>query len=500
MIERSGHTGISEIRMAFHADAALRVIEEWVPDIIITDIRMPDISGLEFIQRVKQMYPSVRFVALSGYDDFRYVKEAFKLGVADYLLKPAAMDELMAVLNKVMEGIQEEQQIRIHQQSSTHKYLQMVLENQLNKALTGSHLPEGGIKALFEEMNISFSYSCFAIGMIALSNSSPDSIINEKLTQCFDSIGKKFVNLHPIVIFHFQGISNHIVVLFNHKEDIIQGLLTRYLSALMEDIKTNAEVECSAALSETGVGIEHITQCYEQAGKALAYRVVYGPFYVVHYEEVKGRQSRSELLDKHVMKLKEYIGNYQAAESSNIIDEIFHRDSLKNISIEGIQRLYRNVVNIAGDAITADNMGKYHERYEDFEKFSLLSDVKIYLKTVVFDAVAQLKEKNRELSVVDIVKRYVRENYYKDIDMAVVANLVSVSYSHFSKIFKEETGMNFSDYLIKVRMEKALEMLNNPVNRVQDIAASVGYGNPKHFTRAFKNYFGFAPTDYRDHL
>lgn len=100
-------------------------------------------------------------------------------------------------------------------------------------------------------------------------------------------------------------------------------------------------------------------------------------------------------------------------------------------------------------------------------------------------------------TAIDVAIRYIKENYNKDINMAVVANMVSMSYCYFSKSFKEQTGMNFVDYLTRVRMEVAKKLLNNPLNKINEVAVKVGYDRPKNFTRAFRNSFGKTPKEYR---
>lgn len=102
-----------------------------------------------------------------------------------------------------------------------------------------------------------------------------------------------------------------------------------------------------------------------------------------------------------------------------------------------------------------------------------------------------------EKTIIGRAKKFVRQNYYKNIDMAVVSNIVSMNYSYFSKLFKRETGMNFSEYITSVRMEEAKKMLDNPVSKIYEISESVGYDNPKYFSKVFKAHFGVSPEQYK---
>lgn len=100
-------------------------------------------------------------------------------------------------------------------------------------------------------------------------------------------------------------------------------------------------------------------------------------------------------------------------------------------------------------------------------------------------------------TIIGIAKKYVRQNYKKNIDMAVVTNIVSMNYSYFSKLFKAQTGMTFSEYVTSVRMEEAKKMLDNPVNKIYEVSESVGYENSKYFSKVFKAYYGLSPEQYR---
>jgi two-component system, response regulator YesN len=110
------------------------------------------------------------------------------------------------------------------------------------------------------------------------------------------------------------------------------------------------------------------------------------------------------------------------------------------------------------------------------------------------------EEKNQDNNLIDMAKRYISQNYHKDIDMATVANSLSMNYSYFSRWFKTQTSKNFCDYLTEVRMEEAKKKLVDPSVKIYEISSMVGYDNPKRFTRLFKGYFGFSPEEYRKKL
>lgn len=495
MIERSSHNDINKVQTISNTEKVQELVAKFQPDIIITDIRMPQMSGLDIIKNISKLNKNIKFIVLSGYDDFNYVKEAFKLGVQDYLLKPVTIDELRDVLNKIINIIKEEQQIKISQENKTHQYMEAILENKLNKLFSGSQLSEENIKDTFKELKIVFQYKFFSVSALNINEGISDSKNLENIRLCLDKVMEKLINKTEIAIFYLYDLNNNLVFIFNHSNEIKIGQLKEYLVMLMSSLKESMNLQCISSISDIGSDIKSIITSHLEAMEALTYRLVYELNEVIEYSEIKDKCSMEDSYLRQLDRLKEYVINYNTINISNLIDELFSKNNLKDINIKSIVRLYNKTITKIYEVAEEENIIIFIDK--PFSSFNSLSDLKIHLKTLIFDFISLLKKRGSEKSISDVVKKYVNENYSKDIDMAVVSNMVSLSYTHFSKIFKDESGMNFSDYLTKVRMEKALEMVSNPVNKINDISKSVSYNNPKHFTRAFKNYFGFSPSEYR---
>lgn len=497
MIERNNIKEIKSVGFISNPSKVQEAVVELQPNIIITDIRMPEITGLDLIRNISKFSPNIKFVVLSGYDDFNYVKEAFKLGAQDYLLKPVSTDELTDILNKVMNTIKEEQQIKLNQQDRTHKYKEAILENKLNKIFMNSQPSEGNINVIFEELDISLPYPRFSVGALNTSNNITENKNLENIRRCLDEISEKVISKNELAVFFLDDLNNNLIFIFNHSSKVNSEQIAEYLYMLMNSLKNNMNLETIASISDTGYDIGSIISCHDQAMEALSYKIAYESYKVIKYSEVKDKAEIDEAYLRQIDKIKEYVLSYNTADVSNLIDKLFSKDSIRNLSIKSISRIYRKSVNRLYEAASESELNVFNDKDKPFNSFNSLSDLKIHLKTLIFEFIMRHKDQTSEKSISDLVKKYVNDNYSKDIDMAVVSNMVSLSYSHFSKIFKDETGMNFSDYLTKIRMEKALEMLSNPINKVNDISKGVGYNNPKHFTRAFKNHFGFSPSEYR---
>lgn len=497
MIERSSIEDIGEVSFTYYPESVQQIVKEKKIDIIITDIRMPVMTGLDLIREVSKDNPSMKFIVLSGYDDFEFVKKAFKLGAFDYLLKPGSIDELKSIIEKIIGTINEEEKNKLRQQSNTHKYINAVLENRLNKIFSGNRVKEENIEDLFKELNINFSYPYFTVGVLSFYNKIGESKNFEIVSFCLEKVAKVFKESREVVVMYFQGFNNNLVFIFNHTKAITTEKLNSYMEMLIKQLKECDEGNYFGSLSNSQGDIKSVGMCFEEAMEALAYKILYDPNKVIKYADITNKEDLSDKYSNKLDNLKEYISSYNTVAVSDLIDTLFNREGVKKLSTKSLKKLYKKAVNIIEGIVMDNEVVLINREVREYASFSQLSDLKIYLKTLAFELITILKEHAADRSISDIVKKYVQENYYKDIDMAVVSNMVSLSYSHFSKIFKDETGMNFSDYLQKVRMEKALEMLGDPTNKVHDIAQGIGYNNPKHFTRAFKNYFGFSPSEYR---
>lgn len=497
MIERSNLDEVGEVHYASDPTKVLSMIDVLKPHIIITDINMPDITGLNLIRSISEKYSNCKFIVLSGYDDFKYVKEAFKLGVSDYLLKPGSIDELKSVLLKVIGTIKEEERVNQRLKNNTNKYLEAILENRLNKVFSSNNYDELDLEGIFSELKISFPYKNYNVGILSLCGDHGEAKNIENVKGLLEMIGDEITNRNDLTVYYFHDFSNKLVLIFNYNDTVTVGKLRQYLQVLINSLKECTGGDYFAAISNSETDVRGLINCYLKASELIDYKLVSDLNQVMDAFSIRSDEEAGKNLYLQLESLKDHIKNQNTIAISEIIDSLFTRENAQKISIKDLKKLYKKTMSIFEDAASDSYLFRLSKEFKELSSFVRLSDLRIYLKTIAFNLISSQKAQSTEKSVSGIVKKYVQQNYYKDIDMSVVANLVSLSYSHFSKIFKDETGMNFSEYLQKVRMEKALESLSNHSSKIHDVAQSVGFSNPKHFTRAFKNYFGFSPSEYR---
>ena len=170
------------------------------------------------------------------------------------------------------------------------------------------------------------------------------------------------------------------------------------------------------------------------------------------------------------------------------IQKYFNDETLSKSTIESIQNNYDTILQI---------IGWLSNQKQDFSTFERSEQLRLYLISCILHMIDARVSLIRSCDIVEIAKKYVQDQLLNEINMAVIANHCNVSYTYFSKVFKESTGVNFQDYVTMKRMEYAKEALNGINVKIYDVAVALGYSNPKNFTRVFKNYYGLSPKEYQ---
>jgi YesN/AraC family two-component response regulator len=292
-----------------------------------------------------------------------------------------------------------------------------------------------------------------------------------------------------------NGIDN-IIFVFNFEKESAFPEIQNFLNKVLLEINNKSSLAIS--LSECKANIESLGLLYGQAQQALPYRIIKDCNNILEYNMLNGLKPEFSLGKKELANLEQIIQFQNIDKLIEFIDVHFNKESLSKQSIENVQRLYEIIIYKVKAFLPNEILIYNNEKTYDFSSFKTLEEVKYHLKDYIF-RVKQFMDKNQksEKSVIDIAKKYIEENFSKEINMAEIANKVSMNYFYFSKLFKEETQMTFSAYLTALRMEEAKRLLMDPINKINDISIKVGYDNHFHFSRAFKNYTGISPKDYR---
>lgn len=513
-VDWNGH-GYDFCGEASDGELAWPMIQKERPDIVITDIKMPFMDGLELTALIKKELPMTEVVILSGYAEFSYAKEAIRMGVAHYLTKPIHGDELLKEIDAVAQKIDERKQEQLIQE----KYRLEMAENRIQEQkklfqdmVSGrKKVPE--LLSYADKVNMDITAIWYNMVLIKISSlkHAPEeysgSILEaeQKLEEAFQ--GKR------ILLFDRNTEGKAWVVGGDSPEEV-ENLLNYIEETTKRILEEYSSLHYFAGVGESVNRLGNMQHCFETACHALAYRYLMTESRFLRSEELKG-DGLSEKEDFSMRNLdprevdrgrvNTFLKQGDREEIRYFLEEFFHK--MGNSAMKS--RLFRQY--IAMDIYFAVSMF-YDEMNLDKEKMDeynvgnndLISvEGTISYLTEILSKAMELRDQsatNHYDDLITEIKEYIDQNYADEgLSLQSLSSHVNFSPNHLSTIFSQQTGMTFIKYLTDYRMNKAKELLRCTGKRSVDISSEVGYKDPHYFSYLFKKTQGMTPTQYRNH-
>lgn len=509
--------GFVLIGEAGDGEIAYPMILEKEPDIVITDIKMPFMDGLELSRLVKASIPQVKIIILSGYDEFDYAKQAIGIGITDYLLKPIAAKKLIESMKKVALIIEKERMQEAHlkqHQVSEMESRENARKRFFNELVTCKHTTIellNKAKSLDIEL-VSQSYNILLLKVLLEEVTFNDydevqSSLNEKLNKwCAE---------------------DKYCILFNRDAEGWAILLKKTLEG-----GENAEEQIVGTLQKMmeeypvlsyciGVGhqvqrLSELSISFDAASKALAYRYLLSERQVIYYEQLDQYSMVSEnenisISDVDVTKFEQHTVNDFLRTGIKLQIADFVRGYLQSMGQGTESLLFRQYImmDIYLNVVSFIEQLGYEKAYilemcGDIKEMTTVIQTKgkamHYLEALLTKALLLRDEigSSRYSSLLEEAKTYIQQNYSKEsISLNSVSEHVNVSASHFSTIFSQEMGQTFISYLTEIRMKKAKELLRCSAMKTLEIGFAVGYKDPHYFSYLFKKTQNCTPKEYR---
>lgn len=501
---------------AKNGEEALALILEHHPDIVITDVRMPVMDGIELVKKSKLTYEAVRFIIISGYADFNYAREALSAGVIDYILKPV---ESIGLFNSLQKACSEIDRIK-----KTNMELKIKKELEVKNA--GHELEN-----ILDELVFS---------------DEADLKSSKNLIRYCPELEKGW---YALIIFH---ISHPKTFESKFKEDdfnlirfsidnIIREICSDKKAVVFKNIRDKAEIivlchaateqavlhECKALASycfiqvdkflhfalTIGVSSGHnslfkLSEGYRQAKFALVQRFTKGSNKIFNYGEVIPGCKYNYDFEPKLRTLDICLQNMNSHDSLKslkyIICSIFSNIDLQGANVEDIKLLFGEVIKkiVAFCKYRDINANLFINegaiRGDIISSFGNSSDIVDYIYLLI-EKILQI-EKTTFLGIKQLVhetERYIKAHFYEEISLNVIAEKNHVDLKHLSKVFKSIAGLPFSDYLMEIRLKRARELLVTTDMEIQEIAKSVGYSDHQYFHRLFKKKMSVTPNQFR---
>ena len=473
---------------------------------IVTDIKIPYINGIELAKKVREVYPLVKIIIITGYSEFEYAKEAANLGVIGLVSKPITGENIRELLLKAQATLDEEFLTQSNQALLNNFYqenLPIIRENDLYRLSKMSKVSIS-FEARLRAGNVDVNYPYFAICMFDFDELQNDD--SERYDLVFSSI-RKSVGEELCNFIDFEIFSRHeklCLILKSHKEPSVSEL-ERRIERIVGRAGRFSEMPLSAGISNIYHNNKNFSAMVKEAMRALEYRKVMGGGKVFSFSNAPSSAGQF-IMDENLIKELGYILHSQTVEDCMQRIDII-RESLKNsgnplyYAATGILNvLVRNCDDV--EKLYAQNGGA-DMLYRKLFEIKTDNEMYDYLKTLV----RQIYELNDNV-IVDNVEKNLRlvtsymEAHFCDPDLSFdsLSKAVNFSISYISILLKKRLNTSFVKMLTDLRMEKAKELLRNPSLKIIDIAEQLGYNDSYYFSHCFKKHIGMPPKDYRGSL
>lgn len=513
--EKKGYIFCGE---ASDGELAYPMIIKEKPDILITDIRMPFMDGLELCKLVKKELPNIKILILSGYDEFDYAKEAIRLGVTEYLLKPISSGKLLEALNGVSESIRREKEdkdlVRKYMEEmreNTEHEKQKFFEQMIAGNLSMADALETGKKY---EMNLSAGMYNLLLFRFTLGKENRKS--GELLGEAEYAIEKLTERLE--YVFEFQrGVEGWAFLLMADNEEQMSERVKELSKDLEEIMKNYSTIAYFGGIGQPVARLRELEESFREAERALAARFTMELNRIISVEDIRMAQNVDTLddieitsfgeIEKTRTMLEKFLNNGAEDEIDEFVDVYINElpeENLKSVLMRQYIIMDAYIVMMSFcekiEGIEGEMQAQSEELKNSMKTIQTLEEIKNYIRMLLkkIIGVRDTISGRRYSDIIEIAKDQIRKTYMSDeISLNTIAAEVGMSPSYFSSIFSKEMGKTFVEYLTEIRMDRAKELLMCSSMKTSEIGYEVGYKDPHYFSYIFKKTQNCTPKEFR---
>jgi two-component system, response regulator YesN len=487
----------------------LSLMDELAPDLIITDIRMPFMDGLEFAGLVVESYPNTKVIVLTAYEEFEYAKQGIKMGISDFLLKPIKRSEIKESVEIIRSKILNEQSNREEYNRIRQKLkesLPFLRDKFLNELLVSKILPID-IKERIEYYSLPMlkNYAQIAVVSIGKETNKLDqetTVVQELLY--IDTIKQYFKSDLGVIVF---ADNNGKIVILNSQEEINLYECCEYIKILIiNKLKCDINIGVGNSYNE----LNKLQQSYREAAEALNYKLIYGNNIVIRYSDISLEKDKNTSIYGKNDDMDEILFYIRAGISEKANELI--RNKFKEISsympansneirVIGIS-IITAIINTLSefDLNLSDIFSSISDIYSDILSLTNIPEIEAYIINISDKLTTNIKNirETKKNSLMDDIIRYVEDNISdSELTLSALAAHFYINPSYLSRTFKQHTSFTFVEYLTSMRIKKAIGYFNNYDNLVYEVAEKVGIPDPNYFGKCFKKYTGYSINDYK---
>ncbi|WP_248926873.1 response regulator [Paenibacillus hamazuiensis] len=512
--------GIAVAGEADDGDTGLEEVRRIRPDIVLTDVRMLNMDGITMASEIRASFPQTKIVFVSGHDDAEYLKSALQVDAVDYIFKPVNMQELRAVIERVVGTLQEEERQRAlvsDMQVKLTQSMPLLREKFLMSVIRDGIAQPERVQERLQFLGLELPPEAAYWVIVVRIDDSAD-IVETRSERDRQLLSYAVLNVcQELIDRHMSGYA------FEHQNGEYVGILRKddalehpedMLFVLAEDIRGNLQkwlkLSVTIGIGEQAPRLSALPASYGQAKEAADHKWYLGKNRIITMDSLKQDEEHPNRFDQAAS--DRLLSALKAADPgllSEQLGELFvqlaknRRDGFRYARNAGLQIiLLSNRLLLELNVRCPSIEDGENELLDRVFRLETIDDLHRLLESHLVQVCGQIREKRsgKSRNVIERIRAVMDTRYAENITVADIAESVYLSPTYVSLLFKQETGETVYEYLTKVRIEKAKELLRDPSRKFYEVSEAVGYSDPSHFSKIFKKHTGFTPSTYRDQV
>lgn len=487
---------------AKHGEEALELASQYLPDIVLTDINMPIMDGLELSEALVSQYPETSIVLITGYSEFEYARKAIKLGVSDYILKPFEKEELILTLLKIKDNLQISYENKLSADDENALMISGLLESAIHSTT----------KIYTEEVDKFPEFSNYQF--VCIISAFKDQNLSEDFIFWRSTVSQLITQMFELELFHhiIEDSEGRIVSIIgapaeDHDNELFYQKARMEYQKITTLLNKHLSYEIATGISTVHQGLSNLKMCYSEAISAIKATINVERNEIVDFETIPDEHKKHifysvEVNDRLIKKLRE---NYLEGALA-LLDETYNKFEEMKISSNYAYIVFMGFISLILSFITQSG-----KRIENVLKndMDLVMNAKYYtdieeqreiIKRLITSTINHFStyKVSRAYKIAQKAKAYI-EVHYSDSSLTVsdVAKDQYINETYLRKMFKTETGYTITEYITDIRMTKAKALMASGNIKLSDVAELIGYNDAGYFSRAFKKYYGISPSQFK---
>ena len=492
---------------ASDGEMALAMMQDLMPDILLTDIRMPFLDGFGLIKNAKAMMPWLKIVIISGFGDFESAQKAIELGVDQYLLKPVRQADLVRVIEDMADRIEKSKTERRQLPAGLDEdEVMQALRQRFMQQLLYDSADMGKLLDRMQRLKLDIIRKHYLVAVCSFETPNIDHNLLENTVQ-------KMIADDPMAQYYFNHADRMTLLAYDNDSEVLNERVYRFIAALRHELQDVCPV-ITTVISNDVQRLGEISDAYKTAYGLLKTLSSIAAGQVINVSDTA--QVSADMIRQNSPFGDEFRQKLQyadAEEADRLLEDVFRSDAGEQFNSRLMR--YNALIDLVKIAVQmtayanpgADKKDIAAELSSNFDIINAAGSTSRFRKTagqLVQRAVSARQGNSGEIKyrhVINQAEQYVKENYCDpNISLLSVANHVCMSAAYFSTVFSQTTGRSFITYLTALRIERAKKLLTTTGMKLSDIALDIGYNEPNYFSHVFRKMTGMTPKEYRSKM